>query len=176
MADFQLIQRLDGRGDWRGRCQLGRIDGGGAFGHLDGWRHRLTVDRGIALASSVLRVGYRFEYNDRRDLREGAEFSSYSPTRHMLFANVTWPEVGGWRTDAGADYQKSRYHDPHRLDGGTREITREDARYGAHAHVSRPWTGAWRLFIDYSYYRSSSSLGAYDYHRHQLLVGSEAGF
>jgi hypothetical protein len=42
--------------------------------------------------------------------------------------------------------------------------------------VSRPWTGAWRLFIDYSYYRNSSSLDAYDYKRHQFLAGSEAGF
>jgi tetratricopeptide (TPR) repeat protein len=176
VADLQLIHRLDAGGDWRGRCQLGRIDGGGAFSYLDGWRHRLTVDRGIALASAVLRVGYRLEYNDRKDLREGPEFSSYSPTRHMLFANVTWPELGAWRTDAGGDFQRSRYNDPHRLDGGTREITREDTRYGVYAHVSRPWAGAWRLFIDFSYYRNSSSLDAYDYNRHQLLAGSEAGF
>lgn len=176
VADMQARRRLEAGGDVLWRYQLGRIDGGGGYEYLDGWRHRITMDAGSAWTPVLLRVGYEFEYNDREDLRQGSEFSSYSPTRHMLFASMTWPEVGGWRTDARGEYQMSRYNDPDRLDGGTREVTREDTGYSVFARASRRWTGVWRLFIDYSYYRNNSNLDAYDYHRHQFLTGIVALF
>ena len=176
VADMQARRRLEAGGDVLLRYRLGRIEGGGGYEYLDGWRHRITVDAGSARRPVLLRVGYEFEHNDREDLRQGNEFSSYSPTQHMLFASVTWPGVGGWRTDARGEYQMSRYNDPDRLDGGTREVTREDTSYGVYARAVRRWTGAWSLFIDYSYYRNNSNLDAYDYHRYQFMTGTEALF
>lgn len=174
--DIQASRRLDAGRDVRGRYQLGRINGGGGFEYLDGWQHRFSVDGGFALAPAALRVGYQLEYDDRKDLQQGSDFLSYSPTRHSLFAGVSWPGVGGWRTDARGEYRTSRYNDPHRLDGGTREVTREDDRYGIDLRASRRLTALRRVFIDYSYYRNNSNLGAYDYNRHQVLVGVEAVF
>jgi tetratricopeptide (TPR) repeat protein len=176
VVDTQVRRRLDSGGDLGARYQLGHIDGGSAYEYLDGWQHRLTVDTSITPAPVLLRVGYQFEYSDRKDLQQGPDFSSYSPTRHMLFATAAWPSVNGWRANARGEFQASRYHDPNRLDGGTREITREDVSYSVFARATHRWTGAWRLFIDYSYYRNSSNLGAYDYNRHQLLAGTEAEF
>ena len=176
VVDTQVRRRLDNGGDLGVRYQLGHIDGGSAYEYLDGWQQRVTLDAGFVRAPVPLRVGYQFEYNDREDLRQGADFSSYSPTRHMLFASVTLPGVGGWRTDARGEYQISRYNDPDRLDGGTRVVTREDVSYGVFARTTRHWTGVWWLFIDYSYYRSRSNVDVYDYHRHQLQAGIEALF
>jgi hypothetical protein len=45
-----------------------------------------------------------------------------------------------------------------------------------YARAVRRWTGAWSLFIDYSYYRNNSNLDAYDYHRYQFMTGTEALF
>lgn len=174
--DIQAARRLDAGRDVRGRYQLGRINGGGGFEYLDGWQHRLSVDAGFALAPVALRVGYQLEYNDSKDLQQGSEFLSYSPTRHSLFAGVTWPTVGGWQTDARGEYRVSRYNDPHRLDGGTRVVTREDDRYGIDLRASRRLTAQRRVFIEYSYYRNNSNLDAYDYNRHQVLAGIEAAF
>jgi tetratricopeptide (TPR) repeat protein len=174
--DLQVRRHLDAARDLRGRYQLGRITAGGAFQYLDGWQHRLLLDAGVALAPAFVRVGYQLEYDDRKDLQQGDVFFSYSPTQHTLFASAAWPSVGGWRTDARGEYRTSRYHDPDRLDDGTRKITRKDTRYGALVRASRRWTGIWQLFIDYSYYRNSSNLDAYGYTRHQVLAGTEAAF
>ncbi len=176
VADMQVRRWLATGGNLVFRYRPGRIEGGSSYEYLDGWQHRITLDAGSARTSVPLRVGYQFEYNDREDLRQGAEFTSYSPTRHMLFASVTWPGNGGWRMDARGEYQLSRYKDPDRLDGGTREVTREDISYGVWARASRRWTDVWWPFIDYSYYRNNSSLNTYDYHRNQLLTGIEALF
>jgi len=119
-------------------------------------------------------VGYQLELNNRRDLQQGGEFFSYSPTRHSLFATVALPSVGGWQTDVRGEYRASRYKDPYRLDGGTFEVAREDDRYGFALRASRDLSARWRVFIDYSYYRNESNLNGYDYDRHQLLAGFEA--
>ena len=72
------------------------------------------------------------------------------------------------------EYRISRYNDPNRLDGGSREVTREDIRYGFALRANRRLTALWRVFIDYSNYRNESNLNAYDYVRYQLSVGIEA--
>jgi len=176
VVDLQVRTRLDAGRDLRGRYRLARIDGAGDFDYLDGWQHRFTADAGFALAPAHVRAGYELELNNRRDLQQGSEFFSYSPTRHTLFATVTVPDVSGWRGDVRGEYRFSRYNDPYRLDGGTLEITREDNRYGVamRAYRNRRLTNLWRVFIDYSYYRNESNLSAYDYSRHQLMVGIEA--
>jgi tetratricopeptide (TPR) repeat protein len=176
VVDVQVRSRLDTGGDLRGRYQLAHIDGGGEFDYLDGWQHRFTADTGFEAAPAHVRVAYQLEFNNRRDLQQGSEFFSYSPTRHMLFATVTLPDVGGWGGDVRGEYRISRYNDPDRRDGGALEITREDNRYGVamRAYRNRRLADLWRVFIDYSYYRNESNLDTYDYNRHQLMAGIEA--
>jgi len=175
-VDVQARRRLDGGGELRGRYRFGRIAGGGGFEYLDGWQQRLSADAGLALASALLRVGYQLELNHRRDLQQGSEFFSASPTRHLLFATVALRNVAGWQTDARGEYRVSRYGDPNLIDGGTLgilEVTRKDQRYGFALRANRRLTPLWRAFIDYSYYRNQSNLDTYDYSRHQLLAGIE---
>lgn len=176
VVDLQVRSRLDAGGDLRGRYQLAHVDGGGEFDYLDGWQHRFTADAGFASAPAHARVGYQLELNNRRDLQQGGEFFSYSPTRHLLFATAILPKIGGWWTDVRGEYRISRYNDPYRLDGGSLEVTREDDRYGVamRAYRNRRLTTLWRVFIDYSYYRNESTINVYDYIRYQLLVGIEA--
>jgi tetratricopeptide (TPR) repeat protein len=174
VVDVQVRSRLDAGGDLRGRYQLARIDGGGGFDYLDGWQHRFTADAGFASAPARARVGYQLELNNRRDLQQGGEFFSYSPTRHSLFVTAILPRVGGWWTDVRGEYRISRYNDPYRLNGGSLEVTRDDDRYGVALRANRRLTALWRVFIDYSNYRNESSITTYDYIRYQLLVGIEA--
>jgi len=172
--DVQARSRLDAGGELRGRYQLGHIAGGGGFRYLDGWQQRLSADAGFALAPAFMRVGYQLELNNRSDLQQGGEFFSASPTRHSLFATVSLPDVGGWRTEARGEYRVSRYNDPNRLNGGTLEVTRQDNRYGIAARASHRLSTLWGVFIDYSYYRNKSNLDTYDYGRYQLMAGIEA--
>ncbi|TMH44586.1 MAG: tetratricopeptide repeat protein [Betaproteobacteria bacterium] len=176
-VDAQASWRLDAGGELRGRYQFGHIAGGGGFEYLDGRQQRLSADAGFALASALLRVGYQLELNDRRDLQQGSEFFSASPTRHSLFASVALRNLAGWQADARGEYRVSRYRDPNLIDGGAQgilEVTRRDQRYGFALRASRPVAAPWRVFIDYSYYRNESNLDTYDYSRHQLMAGIEA--
>jgi hypothetical protein len=164
--------RLDAGRELRGRYQLGRIAGGGGFEYLDGWQQRLSADAGFALGSAFLRVGYQLELNDRRDLQQGADFFSASPTRHSLFATVALSDVGGWQSEARGEYRVSRYRDPDRQSG--LEVRRKDDRYGFALRASRSLSAPWRAFVDTGYYRNESNLDTYDYGRYQLMVGIEA--
>jgi hypothetical protein len=173
-VDVQARRRLDAGGDLRGRYQLGHVVGGGGFKYLDGWLQRLSADAGFASAPALLRIGYQLELNTRRDLQQGSEFFSASPTRHSLFATAAVRNVAGWQADARGEYRVSRYNDPNLINGGTLEVTRKDDRYGFALRANRRLTAPWRVFIDYSYYRNQSNLDTYDYSRNQFMAGIEA--
>jgi len=175
-VDVQARTPLDAGGDLRGRYQLGHIAGGGGFEYLDGWQQRLSADAGFAPGSALVRVGYQLELNDRRDLEQGGEFFSVSPTRHSLFASVALRNVAGWQAEARGEYRVSRYRDANRLavTGGTVEVTRKDDRFGFALRANRRLAPLWRAFVDYSYYRNESNLDTYDYSRQQLMAGIEA--
>src|SRR6266853_680654 len=129
-VDAQARRRLDAGGELRGRYQLGHVVGGGGFKYLDRWLQRLSADAGFALAPALVRVGYQLELNNRKDLQQGSEFFSVSPTRHSLFATVAPRNIAGWQTEARGEYRVSRYNDPNLINGGTLEVTRKDDRYG----------------------------------------------
>ena len=171
--DVQARLRTDA-GDVRGRYQFGTIRGGAGYEYLDGWEQRFTADAGFALASWLVRIGYQLELNNRRDLQQGTDFSSASPTRQSLYATAALGSFAGWRTDARGEYRVSRYNDPNVVNGV--EVTRKDDRAGFALRASRRLTGLWRAFIDYSYYRNQSNLDTYDYSRYQAMVGIEAVF
>ena len=154
--DLQVRTRLDTGRDLRGRYELARIDGGSDYRHLDGWQQRLSADTSFAWRRALWRAGYQLEIEDRRD-------PGYSPRRHLLFAVAELPDVAGWRSEARVEYRASRYRDPHRADD----------RYGLALRGSRGVSAGRRAFADYSYYRSDSSIDAYDYRRSQLMVGIE---
>ena len=178
-APFQRAAVLDARarhalgssGDLRARYEFQRIEGGAGYEYLDGREQQLSLDAGFALSSSLIRAGYQLELNDRRDLQQGADFLSFSPTRHSVFAAWTVPNVGGWGAEVRAGYRFSRYNDPYVLNGV--EVTREDKRFGIAARAYRSLAGPWRAFADYSYYRNESTIDIYDYSRYQVLAGIE---
>ena len=176
--DVQASSRLESGGELRGRYQFGHIAGGSGFEYLDGRQQRLSAEAGFTLAGALVRAGYQLELNHRRDLQQGSEFLSASPTRHALFASVALHNLAGWRTDARGEYRVSRYRDPDLIDAGLPlgilEVTRRDRRYGFGLRAERRLSAPWRLFIDYSYYRNESNLDTYDYSRGQLMAGIEA--
>ena len=176
--DAQASSRLDAGGELRGRYQFRHVAGGGGFEYLDGRQQRLSAEAGFTLAGALLRAGYQLELNHRRDLQQGSEFVSASPTRHALFASVALRNVAGWQADARGEYRVSRYRDPDLIDAGLPlgilEVTRRDRRYGFGLRADRRLSAPWHLFMDYSYYRNESNLDTYDYSRQQLMAGIEA--
>jgi Tfp pilus assembly protein PilF len=176
VIEARARRRLGSGGDLRGRYEYQHIAGGAGFEYLDGWQQQFTVDSGFALTSSIARIGYQLELNNRRDLQQGADFFSFSPTRHSAFADLILPNLAGWWANVHGEYRFSRYPDPYVLNGGTLEVEREDRRYGILVHAYRRLGGPWRAFADYSYYRNDSTIDTYDYRRYQVLAGVEIVF
>jgi tetratricopeptide (TPR) repeat protein len=166
--------RIDAAGELRARYQFERIAGGAGFEYLDGWQQRLSGEAGFTAQPALVRAGYQIELNHRRDLEQGGDFSSYSPTRQSLFSTIILPDVSGWRAEVRGEYRVSRYGDPYRFNAGALEVTRRDERYGIAARASRRLSPVWRAFVDYSYTRNRSTLESYDYDRQQLMAGIEA--
>lgn len=171
VVEARAIRRLQAGGELRGRYEYQHIEGGGGFEYLDGWQQQLTLEAGLAGAAALARFGYELELNDRRDLQQGADFLSFSPTRNSAFAVLILPNLGGWTAEGRAEYRFSSYHDPYVLSGET--ISRVDRRYGIAVHASRRLSGPWRFFVDYSGYRNDSTIDTYDYTRHQAMAGIE---
>jgi len=171
VLDARARHPLSSSSDLRARYEFQRIEGGGGYEYLDGWQQQFFVDAGFALSSSLVRTGYQLELNDRRDLQQGGDFLSFSPTRQSVFAAWIAPNVAGWSAEARAAYRYSRYNDPYVLNGV--EITREDKRFGIVARAVRSLAGPWRVFADYSSYRNKSTIDIYDYSRYQVLAGIE---
>jgi len=173
VVEARLRRSLGSGRDLRGRYEVQYINGGSGFEYLDGWQQQLSLDAGFAGSFSLMRFGYQLELNNRSDLQQGADFLSYSPTRHSVYAAVILPNVGGWQAEALGEYRYSYYSDPYRLNDGALVIKREDERFGIAARAQRRLSGPWRVFIDYSYYRNDSTIDTYDYTRHQVLAGVE---
>ena len=177
--DAQASSRLDSGSELRGRYQFKHVAGGGGFEYLDGRQQRLLAEVEFTPADALLLAGYQLELNHRRDLQQGSEFLSASPTRHSLFASVALLNLAGWRTDARGEYRVSRYRDPNLIliDAGPPldilEVRRRDRRYAFALRANRRLTAPWGVFIDYSYYRNDSNLDTYDYSRQQLMAGIE---
>lgn len=171
--EAQARTRLRAGRDLRASYELASIAGGSGYAHLDGVHQRFTLDTGFSWRRALWRAGYRIDLEDRRDLRQGAEFFSYSPTRHALFAGAQLAEVAGWRAEARLEYRASRFADPYRLDGGSRVVARRDDRYGLALRGSRAAGGKHRTFVEFSYYRNESSVDFFDYRRGQLQFGVE---
>jgi tetratricopeptide (TPR) repeat protein len=164
---------LDSGGDLRARYEYQHIEGGTGFEYLDGWQQQFTLEAGFAGRSSFARVGYQLELNDRRDLQQGANFESFSPTRNSLFAAAYLPNVLGWSAEARAEYRYSYYADPYVFDDGALVAKRKDSRFGFAARAVHRLSGPWRVFVDYSSYRNNSTLDIFDYTRYQALAGIE---
>src|SRR5262245_15714074 len=79
VIDARARRRFDSGNDLRGRYEVQRIEGGGGYEYLDGLQQQLSIDAGFAGESSLVRIGYMLELNDRRDLQQGADFFSFSP-------------------------------------------------------------------------------------------------
>ena len=174
--EARASSRLGAGGELSGRYQFRHVAGGDGFEYLDGRQQRLSAEAGFTPAGALLRAGYQLELNHRRDLQQGSEFLSASPTRQSLFASVALLNLAGWATDARGEYRVSRYRDPNLIDAGPSgivEVRRRDRRYGFALRANRRLTAPWGVFIDYSYYRNEPNLDTYDYSRQQLMAGIE---
>lgn len=149
--------------DWdlRLRVRHEDIDGRPPYASLSGDRQELAVRLRRQTAGQELRVGYRYEHNDRA----GAELS---PDRHTLEAEWELDLRDGIRAVLGTAWRHSRYAP---ATGGWTE-----RRSFVSAGVRGTLAGAWTWTAGYEWTDNDSADAWFDYRRQRLMVGVEALF
>ncbi len=158
---------------------LGYIDASRRYHYLSGWQTRGRVEMIQPMSAADLRLGYRLELNSRNDLSGGQEFFSYSPTRHLIFAELGRVSLGAAELTVGLDYEHSRYADRNVMQEQDSSFTsrkRRDNGWGALLRGDFGLGGGWHVFASYDYSQRDSNLAQYDYSSNRFLLGIEGGF
>lgn len=137
------------------------------YDYLAGWRHEVRLRIKWVLKQNGLSASYRYEYNDRDDLKQGGDFFSYSPIRHAVGVKAELSLGGTWFLLPAIAYRDSRYREPERRAGLSK--TREDQEYETVLELKRKY-GAWWLGANYRYNNNDSNFDEYDYDRTQLSL------
>lgn len=175
---YQGDRRISDHASLRLRARSAYIDADESFDSLTGWRNQLLGEVRKKRGSVSFQGGYEFEYNDRDDRNNGAEFSSVSPLRHRLFLKVKRDIANNTEIFLAGDYQYSRYRDPNRTVSGTlvTEKTRKDNRYKARVGIDYFLTREWIVSGEYQYTRNDSNFDDFDYNSNRYMVRLERLF
>lgn len=87
------------------------------FAYLNGWRQRFTIENRSRLNNHKLRLGYRFEVNNRDDFQTATSFISYSPIRHALYGWYEYEFSQRWIGKIMAEYRNSDYQNANIIRG-----------------------------------------------------------
>ncbi len=96
------------------------------FSYLNGWRQRLSVENRSRINNHKLRLGYRFEINDRENFQTTSSFISYSPLRHALYGWYEYEFSQRWLAKVMAEYRNSDYQYANIIRGVDEGIRKDD--------------------------------------------------
>lgn len=152
-----------------------QVRGEGHYAYLDGWRHRAGAEMGQAYGLWRGRTNYEYEVNDRADLTQDDEFSSYSPRRQVVGLAAAAPSWRNVLFEGRLRYRDSRYPEDNRfaVAGGIAVQRRDDRLLTAGLRGRLRGGETWNWLGDLQYNRNTSTIGEYNHTRHLLLIGIE---
>ena len=142
-----------------------------AFDPLQGSRHEARIQLEQRRDNRRLHIGYDLELNNRNDLAAAGTFTSYSATRHMVFAGGEMALEGPWRLGGELSYRLSRYNDANKVAGVPGQVVRDDRRVMGTVRLIRTVSDKLKLQAEYSHTDNSSNIGSYSYSRNIYSVG-----
>ncbi|HET8850218.1 MAG TPA: tetratricopeptide repeat protein [Marinobacter sp.] len=142
----------------------------------DGQWYRLQARGWKATAAGQLEGWLRIEQNRRRDLRQGEQFLSVSPTHYEALIRLSHSVHSRLTLGTGLSARLSRFADPNReFDGQTlTEERRRERRWQAEASADYQLTDTWLVRGEWRYQNQQSTISRYEYRRQVLLVSLEA--
>jgi tetratricopeptide (TPR) repeat protein len=139
------------------------------YRYLDGMQHRIeTVFSMRTFDSYALQLGYGLELNDRNDVITPL-FTSFSPTRHTLRADVTRMLSPRIAARLSVHWRYSRYNDPNEFDDGSRHRRRDERTHIA-GRLSYLFNNGRDLALELQHTVNESNISAYAYTRSQYLL------
>lgn len=158
------------------RGEAARILSAQRFDYLSGWRYggeaRLSGD----WRQNWVRLGYRLELNDRRDLRRDDDFFSQSPLHQRLRLEGHRRIAANFDLEGRAEVRHSRYRGENRFvddDGEAVSRRRREHRIAVRGGLRWWLAPRWSVLGEYEYTYNSASIDLLDYRRSTVLLGVE---
>ncbi|SHF76464.1 hypothetical protein SAMN04487965_2644 [Microbulbifer donghaiensis] len=149
--------------------------GGDDYAYLDGWRQRFEVRWQRPLLAAQARIFYRYDANDRADqVRDSADYYSYSPLRHSFGGVLDWSLSGNWLVTTGVEYRSSAYDGANRttdIDGNVLTYRRESDRLKSWLATTFKLTPRLSLDGKFIVIDNEESLDSYTYDKTELSFG-----
>jgi tetratricopeptide (TPR) repeat protein len=158
------------------RNELSYYEPGPRHDFIGGWQNRSAIELSRRFTRARLRFGYELEANRRKDDAAGSEFTSYSPVRHRLFADLRHGITAQLQVYGRVEYRWSKYLDPNVVldsSSATFTATRKDNRLTGALRLTYQPGSHWRWFADYQRAENDSNFGQYAYTNGQVGVGME---
>lgn len=150
-----------------------------AFQQIDGWQHRLEAGWTKRFEVLTFKARYRFERNDRDDLRRGESFASYSPDRNGIKGQLDWKLNNAFGLGFSAERIRSTYDKANRLrdtDGEIKQATRSTRQTLLSADLHYRWGRHWRAKGEYQYVDTNDNFDLYTYDKKRLSATVEYQF
>jgi tetratricopeptide (TPR) repeat protein len=150
---------------------------GNAYPQLDGNRHRLDALWRHAFDNAYLRMGLRYETNNRDDLQTASgNRYDYSPTRQQFSISAHWPVRSDWRWSVGAMLGQARYDGENRLpdiDGEIIVARRDSETVEFYLRGNYAISSRWQAFAEVRDERNDDTYQLYSWDRRILEIGIE---
>ena len=109
-----------------------------------------------------VRVGYRY---DRESADGDADSNDWDATGHQILFGLQARIDGGWAAEATADYTHRDYTHANSFARSGEGPKRNDDIYGLGGRLSREFSKAVELGLEYAYVRNDSNMAVFDYDR-----------
>lgn len=173
------LSRALGAGTFSLKYQPSRYFSGDRYSQIDGWQQRLEAGWKRRFDVWTLETRYRFELNDRDDLRRGDSFASYSPRRNGLLGKLDRRLGGALDLNLALEYIRSRYDGENRLrdtDGVLRRRTRDNEQLRFAAGLGYHWNRNLRLKGEYEHIDTEDNFDLYAYDKNRINAALEYQF
>lgn len=156
-----------------------RFFASGDFEQIAGWQHRLEAEwvKGFEVLKFMAR--YRFESNDRKDLRRNQSVASYSPNRNSIKVQVDWQLKNSYELDFSTEYVRSNYDGENRLrdtNGEIRQAGRSSEQIKLSTSLRYRWNRHWHAKGEYEYVDTKDNFDLYTYDKRRISAAVEYRF
>jgi hypothetical protein len=156
-----------------------RYFSGDRYSQIEGWQQRLEANWTRRFNTVTLETRYRFETNDRNDLRRDGSFSSYSPVRNSIMGKLDRKLSDSFNLSLALEYTRGNYSGENRLrdtDGEVKQAARSNEQSRIAAGCAYRWSQGWRLKGEYEYIDTEDTFDLYTYNKNRLNATLEYQF
>lgn len=144
----------------RARYRVSKVEGGGGYSGLDGWRHEAALRFTYTSLTWTANATYLFDLGDFAS-------ASLSATRHQVLFDARKFVTPVWTVRSTLSVRQSEYED---------ESIGTENRFEVGLGAERAIDDRWSVILRYLYTDNDADAPELDYERSRIQIGAEAAF